>query len=139
MVNACVRCFVCCLTKGGSRCCGIFSFIGCVFLISLGIILTFQSEFIHLPYEANNLSQSEAAEIARDNAYAGAIIYAVVVCLCGASYWKHTQNEHLYQLAQRPSLNGVELESFEDMNVPLMPEDGQSTSTSVSHRNLQLS
>mmetsp|Transcript_12366 Transcript_12366/g.14195 ORF Transcript_12366/g.14195 Transcript_12366/m.14195 type:complete len:132 (-) Transcript_12366:498-893(-) len=128
MVNACIRCFVCCLTKSGSRCCGIFSFIGLLFLISLGIILTLQPEYIHLPYKANDLSPSKAAEIARDNAYGGAIIYAVILVLCGVSYWKHSENEKLFKLSQRPSLNGVELESLND---PLIETTGNSSNSNI--------
>eukprot|EP00924_Labyrinthula_sp_SR-Ha-C_P003937 maker-scaffold_3-snap-gene-9.42-mRNA-1 protein AED:0.00 eAED:0.00 QI:140/1/1/1/1/1/3/55/132 len=94
MANSCVTCCICCLTKSGSLCCGIFSIVGAIFLTSLGLLLQFQGEYIHIPveYEEGDDFHHEI-DTARTNAYSGAITYVVVMALCAGSYLFHSKKE----------------------------------------------
>lgn len=106
-----LRTCVCCLTKGGSLCCGIFSFLGALFLTILGILLTYQFDYIHIEHPEQN------HERASTNAYGAAIVYAVIMCVCIGFYFKHSHKE---ALGRKVSQHGLELE---DISVPLMPSD----------------
>lgn len=106
-----LQALVCCLTKGGSFCCGLFSFIAAVFLALLGVVLTYQWEFIEIEDAEKN------HELARNNALVVAIIYGVITCICIFFYFKHLGKE---AVARRISQQGVELE---DISIPLMPSD----------------
>ena len=88
-----------------------FSFIGAVFLTILGILLTYQYEYVHIEHPQEN------HQLASTNAYAGAIVYAVIMCICIVFYFKHAHNE---AITRRVSQHGLELE---DISVPLMPSD----------------
>mmetsp|Transcript_12662 Transcript_12662/g.22555 ORF Transcript_12662/g.22555 Transcript_12662/m.22555 type:complete len:122 (+) Transcript_12662:352-717(+) len=78
---------VCCATKNGSICCGLFSIIGAFFLAIFLGLLTWQWEFIH------GIHNHEEAEHAKTNSMVACIIYAVIFLMCVASFHYHVKKE----------------------------------------------
>lgn len=97
-------------------CCGLFSLLGALFLSILGVLLTYQYEYVHIE------SPHENHKVASENAYWGAIVYGVIMCICIFFYFKHSNNE---LRARRVSQHGVELE---DISMPLMENNNHATS-----------
>eukprot|EP00512_Aurantiochytrium_limacinum_P003245 CAMPEP_0171495718 /NCGR_PEP_ID=MMETSP0958-20121227/6294_1 /TAXON_ID=87120 /ORGANISM="Aurantiochytrium limacinum, Strain ATCCMYA-1381" /LENGTH=136 /DNA_ID=CAMNT_0012029725 /DNA_START=491 /DNA_END=901 /DNA_ORIENTATION=+ len=104
----------CCSSKEGSICCGLFSFVGAIFLGVLGMLLTFQWEYVH------GINSEEDAEHARRNAFVAAGIYAVIFFMCMISLVLH--NKHDYKaINTTPTIpeqqnNNIELENVQQNN-----------------------
>ena len=101
-----LSCLVCCLTRGGSQCCALFSLLGAIFMSLMGGLLTWQWQYIH------GFDTAQQASHASSNAFAAAGIYAGIAVLCFLSLIYHKRAEAV--LAGAHGAHGIELDSLSE-------------------------
>jgi hypothetical protein len=101
-----LSCLVCCLTRSGSECCALFSLVGVIFMSLLGGLLTWQWQYIHGFYTAEQASHGAS------NAFAAAGIYGGIAVLCFASLLYHKRADAA--LAGANGALGIELDSLSE-------------------------
>ncbi len=101
-----LTCLVCCLTRGGSQCCALFSLLGVIFMSLMGGLLTWQWQYIHGFYTAQQASHASS------NAFAAAGIYAGIAVLCFLSLLYHKRTEAA--TARASGAHGIELDSLSE-------------------------
>jgi hypothetical protein len=101
-----LSCLVCCLTRSGSQCCGLFSLLGVIFMSLMGGLLTWQWQYIHGFYTAEQASHGAS------NAFAAAGIYGGITLLCFVSLLYHKRADAA--LAGANGAHGIELDSLSE-------------------------